>query len=90
MKKAEKTAYLQAKTAAYYSGFGGIEIKEILYGYDDSVVFVAGAWCSDEIGGRKTVHRSRIRYTLTNSEPYFIFGGCRIHLSECIRCGWGC
>ena len=31
-------------TVAYYSGFGGLEVKFIEYGTDDYVYLVAGAW----------------------------------------------
>jgi len=90
-----KQEWLNRQTIAYYIGFAGIEIKSI-NGYeskeigdlyynsvpdlmDDYVIFVAGAWCSN-----KTVHRSRVYYTLSGN-AYFKYNGIRIPLNECIR-----
>lgn len=81
MTKAEKNGVLSLPAMAYYSGFGGIEIKSIvLYDMIDYVVFVAGAWCSS-----KTAHRKRIYYTHSGND-YFLYKGIRIHLNECVRC----
>ena len=44
-------------TVAYYSGFGGLEVKHIEYGTDDYVYLVASAW-----NGRKSYHRLKIHY----------------------------
>ena len=81
MKKAEKKYYLEKEYIGYYSGYSGIEIKEIQYGIDDYIVFVAGAWCSN-----KSVHRSKVYYTLSGRD-YFRYNGNRIYLDECIRAG---
>ena len=51
----EKKAIIEKSALAYYSGFSGLEIKDIEYGIDDHIVFVAGAWY-----GKKSVHRAKI------------------------------
>ena len=88
MTKAEKQKYLEKKYIGYYSGWSGIEIKDIQYGIDDYIIFVAGAWC-----GNKSVHRSKVYYTVGLKSPYgdarayFRYNGNRIYLDECIRAG---
>ena len=67
------------KTFGYYSGFGGIELKEFDYSINDSVYFVANAWY-----GKKSYHKARI-YIGTNDHAYFIFKGVKISLDECIK-----
>ena len=76
MTKAEKQLLLNSKTVAYYSGFNGIEIKDIR---DEEVYFVAGAF-----GGGRTVHKSKINYTNSGS-AYFNYNGTWIRLDECLR-----
>lgn len=78
MNKHEKENYMNKDSIAYYSGFGGIEIKTIEYGINDSVIFVSGAWCSN-----KSVHKARIYYG--NNKTYFHYGNYRIPFDECIR-----
>lgn len=70
---------LNMKTVAYYSGYNGIEVKNILYGYDDYVQVVSGAWY-----GTRKAHTVKIYYE--TERPYFKINGVRIHLDECIRC----
>lgn len=88
MKKAEKKYYLEKEYIGYYSGYSGIEIKEIQYGIEEYIIFVAGAWCSG-----KSVHRRKVYYTVGmkspygDARPYFRFGGSRVYLDECIRAG---
>ena len=65
------------KSVAYYSGFGGLEIKSIEYGIDDKVEFIVGAWCN-----KRSAHKVKIHYS--NNIPYFKFNGIRIKLDECI------
>lgn len=81
MTKAEKQYYLEKEYVGYYSGYSGIEIKDIQYGIEDYIVFVAGAWCSN-----KSVHRSKVYYT-SSGRDYFRYNGNRIYLDECIRRG---
>ena len=73
---------LNAESKGYYSGCGGIEIKEIEYGINDRVLFVAGAWTS-----QKSAHRARI-YTDRNGESFFFFHNYKIPFSECMRTGY--
>lgn len=65
-------------TVAYYSGFGGLEIKHIEYGIDDHVYLVAGAW-----NGKKSYHRLKICYGAKS--VYIRLYGHRCLLSEFIR-----
>lgn len=78
MTKQEKQRYMEMPSVAYYSGFGGIEIKEIQYGIEDYVVFVANAWYPG-----RTVHRVKINYTW--SRPSFRYHLLTIHFDECLR-----
>lgn len=80
MTKSEKKAILEKSALAYYSGFNGIEIKDIENGIEDYVIFVSGAW-----NGKKSVHRSAIKTTMSGNH-YFLCNGRRIPLNECIRC----
>ena len=43
-KHAVKRTCENRTTIAYYSGFGGLEVKHIEYGIDDYLYIVAGAW----------------------------------------------
>lgn len=70
---------LTKKSIAYFSGFGGIEIKHIEYGIDEIVEYVAGAW-----SGKKSAHRHKVYYT-ENGNAYFMHEGCRVPFNECIR-----
>ena len=81
MTKAEKNAYIAKPSAAYYSGFGGIEIKEIEYGIDDHVVFLANAWVKHD---HKDVHRAKIHYGI-GDKCFFMFNKTRIYFDECLR-----
>lgn len=79
MTKAEKQAFMEQKSVGYYSGFGGVEVKEIQNGYEDYIIFVAGAWCS-----AKSIHRRKVQYTV-NGEPFVSFANCRLYLRDFIR-----
>ncbi len=81
MNKIAKTEWLNRETLAYYSGFGGIEIKRIFYNVngDNVVVYVAGAWCSN-----KSVHCVKLYYTKIGA-AYFKHNGTRVKISECIK-----
>lgn len=74
-----KKEFCNCPSIAYYSGFGGFEIKHIMYSFHDVVYAVSGAWTA-----HKSYHRLKIRYTAKGS-PYVILHGCRIPLDECIR-----
>lgn len=75
-----KKEYCKANpAAAYISAFGGVEIHGIIYGIDDSVIFTAGSWTA-----AKSYHKSRIYYN-RGGDPFFIYRGNRLYLSEAIR-----
>ena len=81
MKNTVKQAIIGAPCIAYFSGYGGIEIKDIVYGVNDAVVYVAGAWCSE-----KSAHKATVYYTAgDNCRAYFHYRGNRIYLDDCIR-----
>ena len=63
------------ESMAYYSGFGGFEIKKIEYGIDDYLYAVSGAWCR-----KKSYHKLKIY-----DDDYVKLHGYKIPLSECIR-----
>lgn len=74
-----KKEFCNCPSIAYYSGFGGFEIKGIEYGINDVLYAVSGAWTA-----LKSYHRLKIRYSSSGS-PYVVLRGIRIHLDECIR-----
>lgn len=78
MKRTEKEQYLKKATVGYCSILGGLEVKDIIYGIDDAVVFVAGAWTSD-----RSVHTAKIHYE--TERAYFNFNGVRVHFDEILR-----
>ena len=48
---------LSAKpTVAYWSAFGGVEVKGIEYGIDDYVLCISGAWSS-----QPSAHKLKVR-----------------------------
>lgn len=74
-----KKDILKMESTAYYSGFNGLEIKDIEYGIDDYLLCVSGSW-----GGKKTAHRLKIYYTL-KGDAYIKLYGYKVPLGECIR-----
>lgn len=75
----KKEICMQNKSFAYYSGFGGLEMKHIEYGIDDYVFCVSGAWTS-----KKSYHKLKL-YSDNNGESYMKLHGYKIPLSDCIR-----
>lgn len=67
---------LRMPTVAYYSGYNGIEIKEIK---GDLVYCVSGTFS----GSKRTVHMVKVHYD--TDKPYFKIDGKRIRLDECMR-----
>ena len=63
-------------TIAYYSGFGGLEVKHIEYGINDYLYIVAGAW-----NGNRTYHKLKVHYGKCD---YILFHGHRCRLDEFI------
>ena len=70
--------YENSQSVAYFYGFDGIEIKDILYDIDDYVVFAAGTLSSNP-----TIHKSKIYNS--DDRAYFKFHGSRIYLDDCMR-----
>lgn len=71
----------QSTTIAYYSGLGGVEAKQILYGIDDSMYCVSGAWCS-----KKSYHKLKI-HTDTKGNAFVKLHGYKLPLNEFILTG---
>ena len=75
-----KSEIINMQSIGYYSGLNGLEIKAIKWECGEDIVYsVSGAW-----GGRKTAHRTKIKYNAAD-EPYFMIDGYRVPLGECIR-----
>jgi hypothetical protein len=74
----KKQICVENKSFAYYSGFGGLELKHIEYGVEDYIYCVSGAWCS-----KKGYHKLKIYYD--ENGGYIKLNGCKIPLNECIR-----
>lgn len=79
IKMSKKEVCLQNKSFAYYSGFGGLELKHIEYGIEDYIYCVSGAWCS-----KKSYHKLKVYYD-RNGNNYLKLHGYKIPLNECIR-----
>lgn len=77
--KTKKEVCKENESFAYYSGFGGLELKHIEYGIDDYIYCVSGAWTS-----KKTYHKLKIHYG-SNGNSFIKLHGYRVPLDECIR-----
>ena len=64
---------------AYYSGFGGLELKHIEYGIEDYIYCVSGSWTS-----KKSYHKLKIN-TDAKGNSYIKLHGYKIPMDECIR-----
>lgn len=64
---------------AYYSGFGGLELKKIEYGINDYIYCVSGAW-----GGKPSYHKLKVYYD-NKGNDYIKLHGYKVPLNECIR-----
>lgn len=65
-------------TIAYWSAFGGVEIKGIEYGIEDYVLCISGAWCS-----QPSAHKLKIQ--VYNDRQFVMLNGNRLYLDEAIR-----
>ena len=74
-----KEMVMKKETVGYISACGGIEIKEIVYGIDDHVVFIAHAW-----GPNTSAHKRKIYYN--GNGAYFIYNGTRYKFTEIVGC----
>ena len=75
----KKEICLSNETFAYYSGFGGVELRHVEYDIEDYIYCVSGAWCS-----KKSYHKLKVYYS-SNGNNYIKINGIRIPLNECIR-----
>lgn len=74
-----KEMVMEKETVGYISACGGIEIKEIVYGIENHVVFIAHAW-----GPNTSAHKRKIYYNTHGA--YFIYNGQRFNFNEIVRC----
>ena len=79
--KTKKQVCLENESFAYYSGFGGIELKYIEYGIEDHIYCVSNAWYGGET--EKGYHKLKVYYS--DNGDYVKFNGYKIPLNECIR-----
>lgn len=82
-----KTEYMDKEAVGFFTmgNWGGLEVLDIKYGIDDSVVS-----CFNFGNGRKNFSESKIRYTIPRSEDaesraYFIKLDRRYYLDEIMR-----
>ena len=76
-----KKQYENVKTFAVCDKFGGIELKDILYGIEDYVIFAAGT-----MGSVASYHKAKVYYG--GSGGFFKYRGRRIRLDECLKVNW--
>lgn len=81
MDSKERDFLTNRSALAYYSGYGGIEIKKIDES-DERIYFTANSYGKGHLV--KKLHSSKIKYTL-DGRAYFTYIGKRIHLDECLR-----
>lgn len=75
----KKEVCKENESFAYYSGFGGLELKHIEYGIDDYIYCVSGAWTS-----KKSYHKLKVHYG-NNGDSFIKLHGYKVPLNECIR-----
>ena len=56
MELTKKEICERSETIAYYSGYCGVEVKQITYGIEDYMYCESGAW-----GGGKSYHKLKIQ-----------------------------
>ena len=80
MTKQEKLQYASKEPIAVFpmTNWGGIEILDILYGIDDSVVW------RFNFGKPEEAHRSKINYGVNHSS-FRTSAGYSIRLDECMK-----
>lgn len=80
MNKKDQMKYKDKRPVGVYSmsNFGGIEIMDILYGIDDSVVY------RFNFGEPQEVHRAKINYGVNHSS-FRTTAGYSVRLDECMR-----
>lgn len=80
MNKQKQMEYKDKQPVAVYpmSNWGGIEILDILYGIEDSVVY------RFNFGEPQEVHRAKVNYGVNHSS-FRTTAGYSVRLDECIR-----
>lgn len=78
----KKEICMNNKSFAYYSGFGGVEAKEIEYGIDDYLYCVSNAWYGGQNGNR--YHKLKI-YTDLKGNMFVRLYGEKLSFDEFIR-----
>ena len=71
-----KNNYMDSKNIAVHYSYPLCEIRAIINGLDDYIIFYSIVDCK--------MHQSKIKYT-TKGDPYFNFSGRRVKLDECYR-----
>lgn len=71
----------RSETIAYYSGYCGVEVKQITYGIEDYMYCESGVW-----GGGKSYHKLKIQ-TDIKGNMFVKLHGYRLFLDEFIRTG---
>ena len=75
-----KASIMEMKSVAYYSGFSGLEIKDIEYGINDYLLCVSGAWGAKS---KQTPHKLKIYYD--DNGGFVRLQGYKVPTNECIR-----
>jgi len=73
----EKEFWVNQPALAYYSGYGGVEIKRVYEGFNTYVVVVSDAWY-----GKPSVHKVKVHDVV---RPFFMVNSHKIYLDECIK-----
>jgi len=81
MTKQEKQFYSNKSTIGYWSQYGGVEVKDIIYGIVDYVVVLANTMSEKTT----TVHKLQVHIAPSGDE-YIILNGHRFMFSDSIRC----
>ena len=77
MTNEEKRHYIKTRAVGYASMLGGVEVKDIIYGIEDYVIYTVGAWT-----GKPTAHKGKIYY---GDRSYFKYNGTKIYFDDVIR-----
>lgn len=79
-----KKEHCQKESIAYYSGFSGLEIKDVEYGINDYIYCVSGCWYGDE--SNKSYHKLQVYYD-RKGNSFIRLHGYKIPLDEWVRMG---
>lgn len=77
----EKVLYQEAK--AYFSGYGGLLIKDFVeHDGETYVLFTSDGFTQEN----QKAHSRVLYFVAETSRTYFVWNGARIYLDECVRC----